>query len=51
MDEKLRNSLQKIIDMCWSVEKHHWEELENPDDHLFIDYNNVKNYLEDLKRR
>ena len=51
MDDILKQSLQRIIDMHWSVEKDHWEELGNPDDHIFLQFNNVKNYLEKLKRR
>ena len=51
MDDKFKQSLQRIIDMYWSVEKDHWEELGTPDDHIFIDFNNTKNYLNKFKRR
>ena len=51
MDDKLKQSLQRIIDMHWSVEKDHWEELGTPDDHIFNAFNDVKNYLTKFQRR
>ena len=43
--EQIIKDLQKIVDMCWYEEYRDWEELENPDDHIFHAFNNVKNYL------
>ncbi len=51
MDDKLRQSLQRIIDVHWHIEKDHWEELSNPDDHIFIAFNDVRNYLQKYRRR
>tara|TARA_R100001463_G_scaffold102573_1_gene156998 strand:- start:603 stop:770 length:168 start_codon:yes stop_codon:yes gene_type:complete len=41
----IENDLEYIIDMYWQVEKEHWEELDNPSDHIFNNLNNVKNFL------
>ena len=41
----IEDDLQYIIDMYWYTEKIHWEELNNPDDHIFNNLNNVKNFL------
>jgi len=31
--------------MHYHIEKVHWEELGNPEDHIFLSLNNIKNYL------
>ena len=41
----IEDDLQYIVDMYWHTERIHWEELDNPDDHIFLKINNVKNYL------
>ena len=41
----IEDDLQYIIDMYWYTEKIHWEELNNPDDHIFNNLNNVKKFL------
>ena len=41
----IEDDLQYIIDKYWYTEKIHWEELNNPDDHIFNNLNNVKNFL------
>tara|TARA_Y100001963_G_scaffold160257_1_gene269802 strand:+ start:10600 stop:10854 length:255 start_codon:yes stop_codon:yes gene_type:complete len=43
--DKIIQSLNKIIDMYWPVEYKDWEELENPDSHIFHQFNDVKNWL------
>ena len=43
--DKIIQSLNKIIDMYWPVEYKDWEELENPDNHIFHQFNDVKNWL------
>ena len=48
---EIKNDLQKIIDMWWSIEFNDWEEKANPEDHIFHAYNNIKNWLEGQKRR
>ena len=45
MNGRIIKDLQKIVDMCWHEEYRDWEELENPDNHIFHAFNNVKNYL------
>ena len=41
----IEDDLQYIVDMYWHTERIHWEELDNPDDHIFHKINNLKNYL------
>lgn len=41
----IEDDLDKLVDMYWQQEKDHWEEANNPDDHIFHAFNNVKNYL------
>ena len=41
----IEDDLDYIVDMYWQIEKTNWEELNNPDDHIFLKINNVKNYL------
>ena len=43
--EKLEHDLQRLVDMHWYDEERDWDELGNPDDHIFHAFNNVKNYL------
>ena len=43
--ETIIKDLQKIVDMYWHEEYRDWEELENPDDHIFHAFNNIKNHL------
>ena len=45
LPDKIIQSLDKIIDMYWPVEYKDWEELENPDNHIFHQFNDVKNWL------
>ena len=35
----------KVVDMYWHEEQRDWEELGNPDDHVFHAFNIIKNYL------
>ena len=41
----LEDDLDKIVNMYWIEEHRDWEELENPNDHIFHAFNNIKNYL------
>ena len=43
--EQITKDLQRIVDMYWHEEHRHWEEWDNPEDHIFHAFNNVKNYL------
>ena len=43
--EKLHKDLKRIVMMYWLEEKTHWESLENPEYHIFLALNSVKNYL------
>ena len=38
-------AMQKVVDMYWHEEQRDWEELDNPDDHVFHAFNTIKNYL------
>ena len=48
---ELKKSLQKLVDMYWDVERRDWEEKENPEDHIFLSINNIKNWLEGQRRK
>ena len=43
--ENIEKDLQKIIDYMWEIEYDHWEEENNPEEHIFHAFNSVKNYL------
>ena len=43
--KSLVNDMREIIKMHYHIEKVHWEELGNPEDHIFLSLNNIKNYL------
>ena len=43
--EKLHKDLKRIVMLYWQEEKTHWESLDNPEDHIFLALNSVKNYL------
>ena len=49
--EKLHKYLKRIVMMYWQEEKTHWESLDNPEDHIFLALNSVKNYLIGEERR
>ena len=46
----LKENLQKIVDYMWQDEYKDWEELDNPDDHIFHAINNIKNWLVGQRR-
>ena len=49
--ETITKDFQRITDMFWQIEKNHWEETGTDDDnHIFINLNNVKNWLEGQRR-
>ena len=41
----LSDNLQKLVDYMWSEENRHWEQEDNPEDHIFHQINAVKNFL------
>ena len=45
MRNDIIKAMQEVVDMYWSEEQRNWEELEEPDDHLFHAFNTFKNYL------
>ena len=47
--ESLEGDLEKLVNYSWNIEYNDWEEKDNPEDHIFHAFNNVKNYLEGLK--
>ena len=49
--KELEKSLQKIVDMFWDIERRDWEEKENPENHIFLSINNIKNWLEGQGRK
>lgn len=42
---RLKYSLNQLVDMYWQMEKNHWEETSKPEDHIFHQLNNIKKYL------
>ena len=46
----IKKDLQTIVDYLWEDEHTHWEELDNPEEHIFIPINNIKNWLEGQER-
>lgn len=42
---KLKYSLNQLVDMYWQMEKNHWEETDKPEDHIFHQIDNIKKYL------
>ena len=46
----IKNDLQMIVDYLWEDEHTSWEELDNPEQHIFIPVNNIKNWLEGQAR-
>jgi hypothetical protein len=45
MPEELFKDLRKVVKYLYDIERIDWEEKDNPNDHIFIHYNNLKNYL------
>ena len=43
-------AMNDIVDMYWHEEQRDWEELENPDDHIFHAFNTIKNYIKNKDR-
>ena len=43
--EQIYKDLDKLVDYMWLNENKDWEELNNPDDHIFHAINNVRNFL------
>ena len=48
--EALEIDIDKIVRYMWQIEYNDWEEKENPEDHIFHSINNIKNWLESLRR-
>lgn len=52
--DRIVKDCQKIVDMYWDIEHRDWEEKDNPEDHIFLSVNYMKNWLENYyheKRR
>lgn len=45
MDEKIRTSLDEIIDYLYSEERQNWEEAGKPDDHIYLHLDRVMIWL------
>ena len=48
--DSIKKDLQKIVDYMWRDEFKDWEEKENPKDHIFHAFNDVKNWLESQRK-
>ena len=42
----IHKAMKKIIDEYWRLEYEDWEDKNNPDDHIFMSLNSLKNHLE-----
>jgi len=43
--KKLNESISKVVEYMWENEFTDWEELDNPENHIFHAINELKNYL------
>ena len=43
--EQIYKDLDRLVNYMWLNENKDWEELNNPDDHIFHAINNVRNFL------
>ena len=42
----IHKAMKKIIDEYWRLEYEDWEDKNNPEDHIFMSLNSLKNHLE-----
>ena len=45
MENKIVKSMQRIVDYLYADEFKHFIENNQPDDHIFVDINNVEKWL------
>jgi len=45
------NSLVNVINYMWQDEKDNWEEIGCPDNHIFHEVNNIKNWITGSKEK
>ena len=50
-NDLLIKALRKIDKQFYDIERNHWEESANPEDHIFHDFNTIHNYLHFLDHR
>ena len=48
--DSIKKDCQKIVNYMWRDEYNDWEELDNPDDHIFHAVNSIKNWLGSQRR-
>ena len=46
----IEKDLKRVVNMFWDIEKRHWEETPDNDNHVLHSLNNIKNWLESLRR-
>lgn len=51
MDKDILVDIERVVEYLWRDEFKHWEEDDNPQEHVFHSVNNLKNYLEGIKRQ
>ena len=42
----IHKAMKKIINEYWRIEYEDWENKDNPEDHIFVPLNTLKNHLE-----
>ena len=47
----IEKDLQRVVDMWWEIEHTNWEELDTPENHIFVNINNIRNWLEGQRRK
>ena len=51
LSKKTMNSLVNVINYMWQDEKDNWEEIGCPDNHIFHEVNNIKNWITGSKEK
>ena len=47
----IHKEMQKIVDEYWRIEYEDWEDKDNPEKHIFLAINSLKNHLEGEKHK
>ena len=47
----IHKAMKKMVDEYWTIEYKAWEEKDNPEDHIFVSLNILKNHLEAEHRK
>ena len=45
MNKEVKEAIERVVDFYWDDEKRHWEEMYNPNDHIFTELALLRNHL------